>query len=114
MQTAPVTALTFASPWSITPSATVRIVASVSRPARMSTTALKKVPPKTSSAKAEAVASATRPMLTLESALARPDVQSAVTSVRLWSSTSVLSAHGLFGATDVKTKTTRISPSTIP
>ena len=80
----------------------------------MSTTALKKVPPKTSSARAEAVASATRAMLILESALATPDVQSAVTRVRHWSRTSVLSAQGLFGATEVKTKTTTISPSTIP
>jgi hypothetical protein len=53
-------------------------------------------------------------MLILESALASPDVQSAVTRVRHWSSTSVLSAQALFGATEVKTKTTTISPSTSP
>ena len=53
-------------------------------------------------------------MLIFESAWATPDVQRAVTSVRLWSSTSVLSAHALFGATDVKTKTTMIRPSTSP
>ena len=82
MQTAPVTALTFASPWSITPSAMVAIVEIVKSPASTSTTASKTVPPKTRSARAAAVASAARAMLILESALARPEVQRAVTRVR--------------------------------
>ena len=81
MQTAPVTALTFASPWSTTPSATVRIVATVRAPERIPTMPVNVFPPKIRSATADAAASATRPRLIVESALATPDVKRAITRV---------------------------------
>src|SRR3954465_12018458 len=72
MQTAPVTARTFASPWSITPSATVPIVATVRSPERIPTKPSSPFPPKTSSASAEMLASATRLRLRVESVRATP------------------------------------------
>ena len=114
MQTAPVTARTFASPWSITPSATVPIVATVRSPERIPTKPSSPFPPKTSSASAEMLASATRLRLRVESVRATPDVQSAVTSVMLWRKARTLSAQLLSGATEMKTNETMINPSTTP
>src|SRR5262245_4769645 len=114
MPTAPRIESRFTSPWSTTPSPITAAVAPASTAVKSRTAMVVTLPPSVRFAIAAATASAASVRLDRELAEARPEVQSAHTSVALSRSASTLAVHDSSGATAAKTKATRISKSTSP